>query len=222
MGHQYYSIGTRFINDLNDEGLEESEQYILTQEAIEQGKHYYKFSDSVYREKKMVENFTREFDKLEGESIMGIYGSAHTGLESMNHTNEVPSMANQLKEFYEGNIYSEDLSHISKEMEPLKVETVEVDGKEYKASYFGKEDMTGFKDLTYREFWRLEDAYKDMKDKVKTGDLLPDNNYPMKIEMGQVFMISYGKTDGSIITAYYRSDGAEWKSMLATEEVTLE
>ena len=34
----------------------------------------------------MVENFTREFDKLSGESIMGIYGAAHTGLEAMDYT----------------------------------------------------------------------------------------------------------------------------------------
>ena len=53
---------------------------MLAQEAIEQGKFFYEHSDDVYRENKMAENFIREFDRLTGENVMGIYGGAHTGL----------------------------------------------------------------------------------------------------------------------------------------------
>lgn len=31
----------------------------------------------------MAENFIREFEKLGSENIMGIYGSAHTGLDDL-------------------------------------------------------------------------------------------------------------------------------------------
>ena len=80
---------------LQSNNLENAEQYQLTQEAIEQGKYYYESSEDVYRENMMVKNFSREFDKLKDESIMGIYGTGHTGIGEMNYTNSVPSMANQ-------------------------------------------------------------------------------------------------------------------------------
>lgn len=91
-------------------------------------------------------------------------------------------MANQLKGRYRDAIYSEDLSWLVKEIEPIRVDTFIINEKEYEASYFGKQDLTGFKDYTYREFWRLENAYGDFKDNRKTEDVLPYNNYPMIIE----------------------------------------
>lgn len=222
VGHQYNATGARFLNYLTKNGLQDSEQYLLTTEAIEQGKYYYTHSDDVYRENKMVENFIREFGKLSGENIMGIYGAAHTGLEAMDYTNSVPCMASQLKEVYGDNIHSEDLSSLAKEIEPYRVDIINVDGKDYEASYFGKQKLTGFKDYSYREFWRLENAYEDFMDKPKTGDVLPFDNYPMIIETGQVFVIDYTKIDDSVIRKYYRSDGRIWNNKLTTEEFTVE
>lgn len=222
VGHQYETTAERFLEYLNSNNLKDSEQYQLTNEAIEQGKYFYRHSDDVYRENMMVENFTREFDKLSDESIMGIYGSAHTGIEAMDYTNSVPCMANQLKKFYGDNIHSEDLSILAKDIEPYRVDTIKIDGKDYEALYFGKQDLSGFKDYTYREFWRLENAYEDFKDRSKTQDVLPANNYPMLIETGQVFVIDYAKTDGSVIRMYYRSDGNAWNNKPITEEFTIE
>lgn len=222
VGHQYNTTGERFLEYLRSNNLTDSEQYLLTKEAIAQGRNFYRHSDDVYRENMMVENFIREFDKLSGESIMGIYGAAHTGLESMNYTNSVPCMANQLKKLYGDNIHSEDLSSWAKDIEPYRIDIIEIDGKEYKALYFGKQDLTGFKDYAYREFWRLENAYDDFVDRPKTGDILPYNNYPMVIETGQVFVIDCTKTDNSVIRMYYRSDGFVWNNMPSTEEFTVE
>lgn len=222
VGHQYDTTGERFLEYLQSNNLEDSEQYLLTKEVIEQGKYYYGHSDDVYRENMMAENFTREFDKLSGESIMGIYGTAHTGLEVMNYTNSVPCMANQLKERYGDTIRSEDLSSLAKEIEPYRVDTIQVGGKDYEALYFGKQDLAEFKDYAYREFWRLENAYDYFADRPKTQDVLPYNNYPMLIETGQVFVIDYTKTDGSVIRKYYRSDEHVWNNMPSTEEFTVE
>ena len=83
-------------------------------------------------------------------------------------------------------------------------------GKEYDATYFGEQDLTGFEDFKSRKFWRLENAYDDFKDNVKPGDKLPYGNYPMEIEIGQVFVIDVTKTDGSVVRMYYRSDGLIW------------
>lgn len=220
VGHQYNTTGNRFLEYLQGNNLEDSEQYLLAQEAIEQGKYFYEHSVDAYRENKMSENFMREFDKLSSESVMGIYGAAHTGLDAMDNTNAVPCMAKQLKKRYSDIIHSEDLS---KEIDPYRTDTIKVGGKDYEASYYGKEDMTGFsKDYVTREFWRLENAYDDFKERPKTGDVLPYNNYPMLIEKGQIFVLDYTKTDGSIVRKYYLSGGRVWKGMPSTEEFTAE
>lgn len=221
VGHQYHTTGERFLKYLENNSLEGSEQYLLAREAIEQGKYYYGHSDNAYRENKMADNFIREFDNLSGENVMGIYGGAHTRLDAMDYnTRSVPCMANQLKERYGDAVFSEDLAWLARDIEPYRADIIKVNEKDYEASYFGKKDLTGFKDYTYREFWRLENAYDDFKDRPKTGDVLPYNNYPMLIETGQVFVIDYAKTDGSVVRLYYRSDGYVWDGMPSTEEFT--
>lgn len=223
VGHQYSTTGEIFLKYLEENNLKDSEQYLLTQEAIEQGKYYYDHSDDAYRENKMAENFIKEFEKLDNDNIMGIYGGAHTEFDAMDYnTNTVPCMANQLKKRYGNSIYSEDLTWLARDIEPFKVDTITIDNKEYKASYFGEQDLNGFKDYLYREFWRLENGYEDFKDKPKTGDMLPYNNYPMLIETGQIFIIDYTKTDGSTLRRYYRSDGYTWNNTPSTEEFKLE
>lgn len=222
VGHQYNTTGQRFLKYLEDNNLKSSEKYLLVEETIEQGKYFYDNSDDIYRENKMVENFIREFDKLKNENIMGIHGAAHTDFNAMEYkTQSVPCMAKQLKKIYGESIYSEDLSFLVKEIEPLRIEIINVNGKDYTASYFGKSDLKGFKDYAHREFWRLENAYEDFRNNKKTGDVLPYNNYLMVIEKGQVFVIDYTKTNGSVQRKYYRSDGRKWKGMESTEEFTI-
>lgn len=223
VGHQYETTGQRFLNYLKEHNMENSEQYALTEEAIEQGIYYYKHSDDAYRENKMVENFIREFDKLENTNIMGIYGSAHIDFNAKDYvTNTVSCMAKQLKERYNDSIYSEDLSWLAKEIEAFRVDTIIVNDKEYQASYFGKEDLTGFKDYVFREFWRLEQAYEDFKGCKKIKNVLPYNNYPMLIEKGQVFVVDFERTDGSVERVYYRSDGYIWNGLESTEEFVID
>ncbi|NLJ65318.1 MAG: hypothetical protein GX337_08005 [Christensenellaceae bacterium] len=109
VGHQFFSTGKRFIEYLENNNLENTEQYKLTQQAIEQGEYFYDSQDDVYRENKMTENFIRAYDALGEIKIMGIYGGSHTGLFDMDYTGKVPTMANQLREHYGDIIYSENL-----------------------------------------------------------------------------------------------------------------
>ncbi len=220
VGHQNNTTGIRYLKYLELNKLKDSEQYLLTKEVIEQGIIYTTNDDHVYRENKMVENFIREFDKLDGEEIMGIYGAAHTGLDALDNTNSVPCMAKQLKERYGDNIYSEDLSWIANE--PIRIDTIKINGKEYKASYFGNEGMSWSDAYTSREFWRLENAYDDFKENPKTGYGLPYNNYIMQVEKEQVFVIDYTKKDGSIERKYYRSDGNIWDNLPTTDEFNVD
>ena len=222
VGHQYNTTGKRFLDHLENNGLEDSEQYALALECIGQGTYYYENEDVVYRENSMVKNFIREVDRLNGESIMGIYGSAHTDLDALDYfTKSVPCMANQLKERYGEALHSEDLSFLSLAQEAVRTDSITVNGKEYVASYFGQEDISWFDGYKHREFWRLEDSFEDFKNNPKTGGFLPYDNYPTKVEAGQVFVIDYTKTDGSVDRHYFRSDGDELDGRPITEEFTI-
>lgn len=75
VGHTYWSTGKRYLECLRANGQEKSEKYTLAKEAIKQGQYFYSHdSDAVYREIMMVENFLREYDKVNCADIMGIYG----------------------------------------------------------------------------------------------------------------------------------------------------
>lgn len=222
VGHQYSTTGVRYLEYLESVNLKDTEAYKLTEEAIEQGRTYYQKRDGVYRENKMVENFIRALGEVNHASIMGIYGNAHTGLDAMVVNTKVAGMAKQLMDIYGSQVYSEDLTILVQVVDPISVSEVEILGESYEASYFGKQDLTGFNDLAYREVWRLEDAYNDFKYFKRTGDVLPFYNYPMLVEVGQVFMLDYGKTDGTVTRMYYISDGTKWNNHLSTVEVKLE
>lgn len=218
VGHQYDTTGARFLAYLESTGQRQSETYRLAQENIRQGQRFYRDSDYVYRENAMVENFIRAFDALGGADVMGIYGSAHTGVEAKDTTNSIPCMANQLHKRYGAALFTEDLSPLALNDEPYRTDTMEISGKTYTALYFGQVDLSAeFPQYQYREFWRLEDAYGDFKDCALTGDVLPYHNYPMPVEAGQVFVIKYTMTDGSVVTEYLRSDGNTWQGMPTTE-----
>ncbi|MCM1327012.1 MAG: hypothetical protein NC094_09425 [Bacteroidales bacterium] len=224
VGHQYGTTGKRFLKYLESNGQKDSELYKLAQENINQGKYYYRHSDNVYRENKMVENFVREVEKLNSVDVMGIYGSAHTGLEAMDYaTNTIPCMANQLHEKYGDAIYAEDLTLSTRNTDAYRTDTIVVNGKEYTALYYGEVDLSALlPDYKCREFWLLENAYDDFKDNPTTGNVLPYNNYPMKIEVGQIYVIEYTKADGSVMREYHRADGNMWQGLEVTEEITVE
>jgi hypothetical protein len=220
VGHQYWSTGERYLEYLENNSLNGSEKYLLAEEAIGQGKFYYGRSNNVYRENMMAENFIREYDSLSDEDIMGIYGAAHIiPADKEYHIRSFPCMADQIKERYGDFIYLEDLFWLMEE--PYRVDMIKVNEKDYEASYYGKQDMTGIKDYSYKEIWRLENAYDDFKSCPKTENVLPNNNYPMPIDIGEVFIIDITKTDGSVERTFYRSDGNTWRNLPSTEEFTV-
>ena len=105
---------------------------------------------------------------------------------------------------------------------PQKIGKLTVNGKEYEASYFGEQDISDIEGYKSREFWRLENAYGDFKDKRRKDNVLPYNNYPMDIEKEQVFFVPTVKTDGSVRNMYYISDGTVWQDMPSTREFWLD
>lgn len=224
VGHQFQTTGERYLHYLQQNGQAESEEYRLVQENMAQGERFYREGDAAYRENMMVENFIRAYDALRGVPVMGIYGSAHTDASAMDYeTGTVPGMAAQLYARYGDALYTESLTWIALDVAPLRMDTLEVAGKAYEASYFGQQDISGFSDTCVsRDFWRLENAYEYFKGLQTSGDVLPYDNYPMLIEQGQAFVVEYTLRDGSTVRFFYRSDGTEWQGMPTTVGVAAE
>jgi len=225
VGHQYDSTGDRYLKYLEEKNLKGTKAYVLAKENIAQGIKYYNERKSIYREKyrenMMVENFEREANQLNGQAIMGIYGSAHTGLNSKDSTGSIPCMATQLKAVYGSAIGSIDLSSIAKDIDPIRTEKVIIAGKEYIAYYYGRQNLNGIKNYLYRDFWKIENGYADFKNNAKTGDVLPYSNYPMTVNIGDMLLIDYLLSDNRTERKYYLSNGQYWNDQLTTEEINI-
>ncbi|MGP1577788.1 MAG: hypothetical protein ACTTH7_10000 [Treponema sp.] len=225
VGHQYSTTGERFLRYLESKKQQNSPAYLRAQEIIQQGITYYTGSNTnamAYRENMMVQNFIYELNHVQNADIMGIYGSAHTDTAALDSTGTIPCMANQLKSIYGDNLNTEDLTPLAKDIEPIRIDTITAAHTDYRAYYYGKQDLNGFKGFLYREFWQLDSAYEALKDSGKTGDWLPESNYPMQIEPGQVYVIDYTKADNTKIRLYYISEGKIRNGQLITENIAVE
>ncbi len=219
VGHQYQTTGERYLNYLNENNLEDSQAFILTQEAIEQGKEFYSDKDYEYRENMLVENFKREFNSLKNEDIMGIFGAAHTDLDSY-ISNDTLNMTSQLIEYYGENIKAESLTHLALINEPVRIDTLTINNKDYEAEYYGKQDLSSlFPEYSHREYWKLVNAFEDFKDNEITGNVLPFDNYIMSLELNNIYVVDYTKKDGSVIREIHTYAGYEWQGKLATQQI---
>jgi len=223
VGHRYHTTGRRFLQYLRDNNKQGSEQYLLTLEAVEQGENWRRYRDIEFRETKMTKNFISTFDRLAGQNIMGIFGVAHTAFGYLGWLDlpNVPTMAERLRERYGDFLHTTDLSWLALLIDPIRVDIISINSIDYNASYFGT-DFTTFRNIVSRSFWRLENAYDDFRDKLATGDWLPFDNYPMKIELNQVFIVDFKFTDSSTERLFYRSDGDYWQGTPITREFLLD
>lgn len=224
VGHTWERTGPRYLAYLEANGQKDSEEYRRAQENMEQGKRYYEIeatdeaSSVRYREDRMVENFRRSYQELEAvrrTDIMGIYGSAH--IVESEYLNSDFRMAKQLSENYGEHLHTKDLTQ-----EPERIDALEVNGKTYTASYFGEQDISMVKGYKTRKFWRLEDAYEDFKELPTPREILPADNYPIKIQAGQVFAVEYLMSDGSTEWKYYITDGTVQNGQLVTKRMKME
>jgi len=125
-------------------------------------------------------------------------------------------MAESLRERYGDSLHIEDLSWLALLIDPIRVDIITINGIDYEASYFGT-DLTAFKNIVSRSYWRLENAYDIFSKNPLTGTVLPFNNYPTLIGLNQVFIVDATLKDGSVLRLFYRSDeGQFWRGLPVT------
>jgi hypothetical protein len=122
-----------------------------------------------------------------------------------------------LREIYGDNVHTTSLFDFAPTGVP---DTLIVEGREYSAAFYG-EFTWWVSEIRSISFWRLEDAYEDFKDHPLTGDNLPFDNFPMPVEIGQVFALYIAMQDGSSSMRYYRADGHIWQGRESTQEFTV-
>ena len=106
---------------------------------------------------------------------------------------------------------------------PLGSDTMIIGGKTYTASYYGERDMSSWSEkYSNRDFWRLEDAYDDFRECRLTGEYLPENNFPMPIEAGKIYVIDYTLKSGGTERKVMRCDGNLWEGMLTTQAISVD
>ena len=90
----------------------------------------------------------------------------------------------------------------------LYTEVMEIAGKSYTATYFGRQDMSDLTDdVDYRDFWRLENAYGDFMYCTVIESFVIQNSYPMPVEAGQVIVIKPTLKNGEVVRVIIRCDG---------------
>lgn len=69
--------------------------------------------------------------------------------------NTIPCMANQFKAYYGGSLHLEDLSLLAYASAPMRIDKMQINGKEYEDAYFGEVDISLWaQDFRSRKFWR--------------------------------------------------------------------
>ena len=139
-------------------------------------------------------------------------------------TSQAPASSEEAKATEESKTDEESKSsEDNKKVEPERIDKLTIGGKEYEAEYYGKEIISPFyDDFSHREFWKVKDGYEDFADAETTGNVLPYDNYPMEIELNELYVIEYVKNDGSIIREVHKNEAFEWKGQKCTEQVITE
>ena len=156
---------------------------------------------------------------------MGIYGLAHVKKgEFTKESYTVNSMANQLTEIYGDRVITIDLSgELLKGLleEPIYTEDIEIGTKVYTAEFFGKSENTGSDLIKSYDFWKLTDSYDEFKSLEQTGKVIPQHNYPMKLEENNVYIIIASLKDDTTMTYYTISDGDIEDGLLITKMILI-
>ena len=194
VGHQYDTTGERYLDYLEEKGQEESEKYKRAREVMKQGQEYYMDTDKdVYREKKMAENFIWEYEKLKGESVMGIYGGAHVELTQADYgTGLMDNMALQLREKYREKLVIEDLWDTPYESDIQAKEVIEINGKQLRASYVGN-TITVIEGKYYSTvtIYKVKEGQEDFENMPMGEPISATDELKLDVNYGTVYALEF-------------------------------
>lgn len=220
--HQYETNGLIYMDYLERNGLQDSPWHQKALLSMEQGRKFYKTNSNAYREKCLTENFLREYENLDEKEVFGVFGSAHTS-KTKKSSGTISTMGMNL--IKAGLKYNEfNLSGLAWLQLPYSFTRIRIDGTSYKAGFYGRQDLRGMKDFDFREYYELTDCTigklnSNGQKYRKTGNYLPQNNYPMKLREGTIYIIDYYYLDGTMESELHYCNGKKKNGELVTYQI---
>nr|WP_317282753.1 hypothetical protein [uncultured Sellimonas sp.] len=160
----------------------------------------------------MVENFIWAFEQLNHEDIMGIYGGAHTEIDSdveYSYFVPDPNMASQLNKKYPNTIHTKLLAKGYDDSTPWKTGSLEIGGKEYPSILWNeiwiKSTKTSYDSV---KVWELKEGSEDFKD-IPTGTQTIsdyDVEFPIPMKYGKIYVLDFYTDDIFKERKIFRSD----------------
>ncbi len=221
--HQFKTNGMIYLDYLERNGLQGSKRYDRAMESIKQGKNFYsKKNGDRYREKCLTENFLREYESVKGEDVFGVFGSVHTAKSVTGRGSFATMGMNLLKAGLDYNEFN--LSDMIWKKSPDHIINLRINGISYRAGYYGTQSLRGMKEFDSRDFYvLLNSSITELNSHgrkfKKTGNYLPQGNFPMKLEEGKVYVLDYFYTDGTMESEIHICDGKRKDGQLVTYQV---
>jgi len=213
------ATGQRFLAYLISSGQSNTARYELTRQNIAQAEMYSRTWDdglppiSWIRDK--ADNFVRAFDALGGESVMGIFNTQHT--EFGNHTQlrmyASATLATRLQRRYGDAVSSVNLQEILQQEEWYRIaeeliesRTITLNDIDYEATLLSDADLSGEDLFIVRSlFFRLENAYENLRHSLDTGGRMAFVNFPVEVEHEQIYVMAQITEDGFAWMRYFRT-----------------
>lgn len=216
----YDAITAQYGNLLEEEGKTDSEEYALFQNNNEQYEVYRNENDvdgtAPYRENCMVENFSRQFEALDGASVMVICGNYHAKNEASISDPNTLRFAAQLMQKYGDAVQIEDLQ-FGGDGSMLYLFGV----APYMANTIGTVENPGLPGVQALQIYEIFNAYEDVKELETNGVYLPCSVFPVEVKPGGVYRVGYFMEDGSEEWYTFRADGEVQNGESVVTGVTL-
>lgn len=216
----YDAITAQYGNLLEEEGKTDSEEYAFFQNNNEQYEVYRNENDvdgtAPYRENCMVENFSRQFEALDGASVMVICGSYHAQNEASISDPNTLRFAAQLMQKYGDAVQIEDLN-FGGDGSTLYLFGV----APYMANTIGTVENPDLPGVQALQIYEIFNAYEDVKELETNGVYLPCSVFPVEVKPGGVYRVGYFMEDGSEEWYTFRADGEVQNGESVVTGVTL-
>ena len=218
--HDYETSGAEYLAELEAAGKQDSEEYARTSLTCEQGRQAHMNGETDegyrYRETCLTENFIYELERLEPQTVMGIYGFTHVEGSITEHQKSLTgdaNMAARLAERYGSRMVCMCLSlagNSSRTAEPVGPLTI--NGKTYETFFVGEHDFSMWA-VPYRfvSYWRLRDSWADFEGVPEAGTLnplLPACDRKL-FGINSVYCAECTAWDGNVERYYFRTGSGE-------------